>query len=414
MKILLLNDYGTATGGAELQMLTLRQDLRDRGHEVYLFSSRATPVNNSQLLSDYSCFGTDTLVQVLSQTANLSAYWNLRRVLREFQPDVVHIRMFMWQLSPLILPLLQDVPCLYQTAVYKAICPAGTKVLPDGSSCQKAAGKACLRSGCLTPKSWAALMVQRQLWQRWQSAFDLVVALSHAMKAKLESEGIKPIEVVYNGVPERPLRPRLKELPVVAFAGRLVREKGVSVLLQAFARAQALVPEARLLIAGQGVEEASLRTFAKELGVAKCVTWLGHLPRPEMEQHFESAWVQVVPSLWAEPFGNVTTEAMMRGTAVIASAVGAQPEIVRNGATGFLLPPGDIPSLTEALLKLLQNRDLAEQMGQAGRQRALTHFSEDQRTERFIEIYQQLRNTYQLCANQKNEPPIAEHYYSNI
>ncbi|MGB3650254.1 MAG: glycosyltransferase family 4 protein [Rivularia sp. (in: cyanobacteria)] len=123
MKILLLNDVGTATGGAETQMLSLRDNLRSLSHDVRLFSSEAKPVADSPLLSEYSCFGTNSLFQVVSQTANVSAYVNLRRALDEFQPDVVHVRMFMWQLSPLILPLLKNVPCLYQTAVYKAICP---------------------------------------------------------------------------------------------------------------------------------------------------------------------------------------------------------------------------------------------------------------------------------------------------
>jgi glycosyltransferase involved in cell wall biosynthesis len=405
MRILLLHDYGTATGGAELQMLSLRQGLRDRGHEVRLLTSRAQMVSNSPLLADYDCFGTTGKLQVLSQTVNPSAYWTLRRALEEFQPDVVHVRMFMWQLSPLILPLLQNLPCLYQTAVYKAICPLGTKVLPNGESCSFTAGRTCLQLGCLTPQSWLPLMLQRHLWQRWKSAFDLVVALSYGMKAKLEAEGIQPIEVVHNGVRERSMRPSLSDPPTVVFAGRLVPEKGVDGLLRAFA--QAHVPQARLLIAGQGSEAAALQTLATELGIADCVTWLGHLPVAEMERWFEAAWVQVVPSLWEEPFGNVSTEAMMRGTAVIASAVGGQPEIVDHDVTGFLVPPNDVAALTNALRQLLLNRELAEQMGQAGRQRALLHFSETQRTERFIEIYQQLRSRYPQATGIKPSEALA-------
>ncbi|MBW4670323.1 MAG: glycosyltransferase family 4 protein [Cyanomargarita calcarea GSE-NOS-MK-12-04C] len=395
MKILLLNDLGTPTGGAELQMLSLRQNLRDRGHDARLLSSRATPVADTKLLADYSCFGSNSRLQVLTQTVNPSAYSRLRQILHDFQPDVVHVRIFMGQLSPLILPLLRDVPCLYQMAMYRAICPKGTNTLPDGSPCQVSAGSACLRYGCMTPQSWAILMVQRQLWQRWRGAFDLMLALSYAMKAQLEAAGITPVQVVYNGVPFRSMRSPLASPPTVAFAGRLVPEKGVSILLQAFARACTQVPQARLLIAGQGGEEAALRTLAAKLGVAANVTWLGHLPRTDMEKHFDSAWVQVIPSLWAEPFGNVTTEAMMRGTAVIASTVGAQPEIVSEGTTGFLYPPHDVEALTAALLRLLLNPEKAEQMGQAGHQRACTHFSEDRCTEEFLEIYQELRSKYQ-------------------
>ncbi|NJN86343.1 MAG: glycosyltransferase, partial [Leptolyngbyaceae cyanobacterium SL_7_1] len=163
MKVLLLNDIGTATGGAELQMLSLRQGLRDRGHEVRLLTSQVIPIEGSKLLADDVCFGSNTRLQVLTQTINPSAYLALRRALQTFQPDVVHVRIFMGQLSPLILPLLKDIPCLYQAAMYRAICPKGTKVLPDGNSCTSRAGLSCLRHRCLTPQSWAMLMVQRQL-----------------------------------------------------------------------------------------------------------------------------------------------------------------------------------------------------------------------------------------------------------
>lgn len=394
MKILLVNDIGRPTGGAEFQMLALKRGLQERGHDVRLFSSRASLVAG-KLVADYSCFGSNSKLQVLSQTANLSAYWQLRRILSEFQPDVVHVRMFMWQLSPLILPLLKDIPCLYQTAVYKAICPAGTKVLPDGSPCKYDVGIACLKNGCLTPQTWAVLMLQYRLWQQWRDAFDLVVALSEGMKVQLETAGIKPVEVVYNGVPVRPMRPDLCDPPTIVYAGRLVPEKGIDVLLRAFSKILSKVPQAKLLIAGDGKEKENLQALSIDLSVAESLTWLGHLPQPEMERQFEAAWVQVIPSLWAEPFGNVTTEAMMRGTAVIAAAVGAQPEIVDDGETGFLVPPGDVQALAQKLTQLLENRSLSEQMGRAGRDRALTEFSEDKRNDRFLEIYRQLQAEYQ-------------------
>ncbi|NJL20440.1 MAG: glycosyltransferase family 4 protein [Leptolyngbyaceae cyanobacterium SM1_3_5] len=403
MRILLLNDIGTATGGAELQMLSLRKGLRDRGHEVRLLTSQVVPIAGNELLADEVCFGSSTRLQVLTQTVNPSAYLALRRTLHNFQPDVVHVRIFMGQLSPLILPLLQDVPCLYQAAMYRAICPKGTKTLPTGDPCHSVAGRACLHHRCLTPQSWAMLMVQRQLWLRWRQVFDRVVALSHGMKAKLEAEGISPVEVIYNGVRERSMRPALQNPPTVVFAGRLVPEKGVDLLLRAFAQVLLQVPQARLLIAGQGSEANFLQTLAAELGVSDRVTWLGHLPLAEMERQFESAWVQVVPSKWEEPFGNVSTEAMMRGTAVIASAVGGQPEIVQDGVTGFLVPPADVDAIATPLLKLLRDRALAEQMGQCGRQRALTHFSESQRTDRFIDLYQQIQANYPTRISHSSE-----------
>ena len=397
MKILMIHDIGTATGGAELQMLSLRQGLRDLGHDVRLFSSLATPVKDSKLLADYSCFGTNTLLQVLSQTINPSAYLKLRQILRKFKPDVVHVRMFMWQMSPAILPLLKNIPCIYQTAVYKAICPAGTKVLPDGSDCHSKPGTVCLSNGCLTPQSWAMLMVQHKLWEYWRDAFDVVVALSQGMKIKLEEAGIRPVEVVYNGVPIREEQLPLSQIPTVVYAGRLVSEKGVDILLRAFAKVLVQVPQSQLMIAGDGAAKDSLQDLSKDLGIADAVTWLGYLPQSEMEKHFAGAWVQAVPSQWAEPFGNVTTEAMMRGTTVIASAVGAQPEIVVDGETGFLISsPGDVDSWTANLTRLLSNRQLAAKMGNMGRDRALAKFSENNRNQSFLEIYNRLQEKYAI------------------
>lgn len=395
MKILMIHDIGTATGGAELQMLSLRQGLRDLGHDVRLFSSSATPVADSKTEADYSCFGTNSLFQVISQTANLSAYFKLREILAQFKPDVVHLRMFLWQMSPLILPLLKNYPCIYQTAVYKAICPAGHKVLPDGSACQNEPGVACLSNKCLTPQTWAALMVQQKLWSTWRDAIDVVVALSQGMKTQLEAAGIEPVQVVYNGVPTKLQSASLKEVPTVVYAGRLVAEKGVDVLLQAFAKAREKVPDARLLVAGDGVERETLQTLCRELNITNAVEWLGYLPQPEMEQHFAGAWVQAVPSQWAEPFGNVTTEAMMRGTAVVVSAVGAQPEIILSDRTGFSISDYDnVDDWAAKLVNLLSDRQLAIDLGQAGRDRALSEFSESQRNQKFLEIYRHLQHRY--------------------
>ncbi len=417
MKILLLHDKGTATGGAEMQFLALRDDLRALGHDARLLATSATPVPGSSFEADYRCFGTNNQkLQVLTQTANPAAYLALRQILRDFQPDVVHARLFLWQLSPLILPLLRDLPALYQTSMYKAICPVGTKILPDGSPCTVRAGVPCLRNRCMTPQTWGVLMGQRALWLRWRDAFDLVAALSSEMRDKLVAEGIGPVEVVHNGVAERPPRPRLATqtgedaVPTVVYAGRLVPEKGVDVLLRALARVRKgpnAVPNARLLAAGQGTEAESLRVLASELGLADAVTWLGHLPREEMERHFDSAWVQAVPSLWAEPFGNVSTEAMMRGTAVVASAVGGQTDIVIDGQTGFLVPPGDVDALAARLRYVLRDRTVAETMGQIGRRRALAQFSEAYRTQRFVEIYERLLALPQYASRAQSNSPVS-------
>lgn len=393
MKILLINDYATPTGGAEIQMLALRDGLRQRGHDARLFASSARPTADENL-ADYECLGTTSRFRTLLQTANPWAFWQLRRVLAEFQPDVVHARIFLTQLSPLILPLLKRVPSLHQVVWYRSICPLGTKILPDGTVCQVPAGLACYRHGCLPLQDWLPLMLQMKLWRHWRNAFNLIVANSEAVRGRLLAEGINSVEVVRNGVVVRPPRPALSATPTVAFAGRLVREKGADVLIRAFAKVVTRISNARLLLAGEGLEGERLKKLIADLKLSSSISMLGHLPRPEMERRFATAWVQAVPSCWEEPFANVALEAMMRGTAVVASDAGGLPEIVHHGRTGFLVPPGDADALAEALLHLLQDIQLAERMGNCGREIALTNFSQETCVERFIHWYEVLRKTY--------------------
>jgi glycosyltransferase involved in cell wall biosynthesis len=391
MKILLINDYSTETGGAEVFVLALREGLRQCGHDARLFSTSARPTGLVGKV-DYECFGTASRFRTLLQTANPMAYYRLRKVLAEFKPDLVHVNLFLTQLSPLILPLLRHIPSIYHVHWYRPICPLGTKLLPDGSLCRVSAGAVCYSNGCLPLRDWVPLMFQMKLWRRWRDAFDLIIANSEAVKRYLLAEGIEPVEVVtYSIQSQKPGGPLSAE-PTIAFAGRLVREKGVDLLLRAFAGVVARFPQARLLLAGEGPERETLHRLIADLDLSSYVSMLGHLSRSEMEKQFASAWAQVVPSLWAEPFGIVALEAMTRGTAVIASDCGGLREIVRDGRTGFLVPPGDREKLTEALLRLLEDRELAEGMGREGREFALANFFQDHPAEKFIQLYESFLN----------------------
>ncbi len=388
MKVLIVHDYAGPQGGAEVMTLALRDGLRRRGHDARVFASRAGTTAEPRE-ADFGCFGTTSRWRTLLQTANPAAMRALARALSDFRPAVVHVRMFLTQLSPLILPLLRRVPSLYHAVWYRAVCPLGTKLLPDGSVCRSPWGRVCLAGGCLPARDWVPLMGQMQLWRRWRSVFDTVVANSESVRARLLEDGFTGVELIPNGVPPRPPRPELGP-PLVAFAGRLVREKGPQVLLEAFARLTEELPEARLVLAGEGPLRGTLERRVGELGLAGRIELVGRLPRREMERRFDAAWVQAAPALWEEPFGNAVSEAMMRGTAVVATDLGEPAELVREGVTGFRVPPGDPGRLAGALRVLLSDRDLAERMGSAGREHALAELSEERWLDRFEEVYGRL------------------------
>ncbi|HYO47656.1 MAG TPA: glycosyltransferase family 4 protein [Gemmatimonadota bacterium] len=390
MKILILNDVAATVGGAETLTLDLRDELRRRGHDARVFASDAL-TRGGESPADYGCYGTTGKLRTVNRVANPQAWLSLRSAMAEFQPDVVHVRMFMTQLSPLVLPLLEGVPSLYHAAWYETICPIGTRLLPDDSICEFEAGRVCLEQGCLSRRAWVALMAQRFLWERWRDVFALVVANSAAMERRLNEHGIGPTLVIWNGVPRRSPRRPLSRPPVVAYAGRLTHEKGVGVLMRAYAEARRAVPEARLLMVGDGPERSGLRRLARELGVEAGIRWTGHLSREAMERELESAWVQAVPSILEEPFGLVAAEAMMRGTAVLAAGHGGLSEIVQPGETGMLVMPNDAPALATALAALLSDRERCEAMGRAGHEWAWERLSRETCAESFLGAYRRIR-----------------------
>ena len=389
MKILLVNDYAVPQGGAEILLLNLRDALREHGHDARLLASNAG-ANGIPNRADYTCRGTTSRFRTLLQSANPWAAMELKRVLASFQPDVVHVKMFLTQLSPLILPLLKNIPSVYHVVWYRPICPLGTKLLPDGSSCYSPPGVVCYRTGCLTLRDWVPLMFQMKLWRRWRPVFDLIIANSEPVRQRLLAEGIEPVEVVANGVSSRPPRPAISGRPTVVFAGRLVREKGVDVLLRAFARVLPQIPDARLVICGRGPEHLNLERLTAELGLANSVSLVGFRTNEEVEKIFGDAWVVAIPSVWEEPFGQVAVEAMINSVAVVATNSGGLGRIVRDGETGFLVSRGDEAELAAALLKLLSDRALAERQGRAGWELAMTEFSETRMVDRFVQMYRSI------------------------
>lgn len=394
MRVLLINDHGRAYGGAELQMLSIRDRLRSRGHDVRLFASSAELVAGYPMEADRVCHGRSDLLQVALQSANPAAWWCLRKELKDFTPDVVHIRSFLWQLSPLILPALKNFPVLLQVPTYKEICPNGLKLRPDGTNCAIPAGAACHQSNCVSRRTYRAARVQQMFLRRWREVIDITAVLSRTAARVFADNGWPDVEVLYNPAAERQQRTELAATPTVMYSGRLSREKGVDTLIKAFAEACKKSPDAKLLIAGTGQQEVALRAQAAPLGQA--IEFLGHLSPASLDRMAESAWVHAVPSIWDEPFGNVTLEAMMRGVAVLGSSTGATPELVVENVTGRIATAGDVSSWSQHLCQMLSNKEICIEMGRAGRRRALSDFGLEQHTEQVLNLYERARAAHAL------------------
>jgi alpha-maltose-1-phosphate synthase len=180
--------------------------------------------------------------------------------------------------------------------------------------------------------------------------------------------------------------------PLVVFVGRVTRQKGLHVLLRAATR---LDPGIQLMFCAGQPDTAELAAevtwLVQDLRDTRSgVIWLsGMLARPEVIQLLSHATAFVCPSLY-EPLGIVNLEAMACGTAVVASRVGGIPEVVIDGQTGLLVPPGDPAALAESVNTLVRDQALAADMGRRGRERAVAEFDWAGIAAQTAELYQEL------------------------
>ncbi len=180
----------------------------------------------------------------------------------------------------------------------------------------------------------------------------------------------------------RPAEPGL----IIGFVGRLVPERGLDLLLRACAR---LYGDWELLVAGSGPAQESLERLAEQLGLSSRITWLGALPPAELERTWARLDCLAYPAratdTWVEATGRLALQAMGRGIPVIGAATGALPDVI--GDSGILTPAEDIDAITVALQAL--QADPAERLalGEAGRRRVMAGFSDAAIARRTLEFW---------------------------
>lgn len=368
-------------GGAETIFRNWREGLQSAGHQVAVLSRTPSPEVEFRFHSPRG------RGEVLLRLFNPRAFSALRQALREFRPQVAHVGMFSFHLSPAIFGLLRQTPTLYYAQLYELDCPTGKRWV-KGATCSQPVGVGCWQR-CLSFPAWLVLMLQQQ-WQRSSlGAVRHLAACSQHLRTRLEQRGFRVDSVLRPGLP-LPTLAAGQKYPQVACAARLEPEKGVDVLLKAFAVLRQRHPEAELLLAGEGSSRPALAALAAQLELGDSVRWLGWLNAPELQARFAQARVQVVPSLWEEPYGMVACEAAALGLPTVVSGVGGLREIVVPQETGLWVTPGSVEELAEALLRLWESPELTADMGQKARSRAEQEFRLDHSLQALLTCYQGL------------------------
>jgi glycosyltransferase involved in cell wall biosynthesis len=252
-----------------------------------------------------------------------------------------------------------------------------------------------------------SLFLQRRIrvpnLYRWLMRLAARFALRHADVLRPISRATR--EQLHRWAPDRPLVqfptwtdigvfleagacPSARRSPLIVYAGVLTPLKGVHHLLQAFACLRPDFPDAELAIIGRDENlhyARGLRVEVERLGLDGRVRFVGEVPQADLAEWMAQGQVFVIPSL-SEGLGRVVIEAMAAGTPVIGSHVGGIPEMVQDGITGFLVPPGDEEALAEKLRWVLSYPEQASAMARRARIFAQQFFS----TEAYLQGYREV------------------------
>jgi glycosyltransferase involved in cell wall biosynthesis len=315
-----------------------------------------------------------------------------------FDPDLFHLHQV--DLPDVAREMRARAPLVVSAHNYPA-CSAGGYYFGPGKDCTRAHGPGCilhmLAQGCghrRNPKSLPTRYKNASTRTATLESADLVVSYSTAVDRHLAANGIAERRIVpYSAtVAAKPADGHPGGRRVV-FAGRLVQEKGVDVLIRA-----ARSVDAEFIVCGDGRLLEPMRRLARRCGVEGRVSFKGWLSSEQLAEEFASAAVVVVPSLWPEPFGLVGIEALAAGRPVIASASGGVGDWLDDGLSGLCVEPGNAVALADALNVLLADPDRQRAMGIAGMKSVDARFSPERHLAAILNAYRDARSVWKAKA----------------
>lgn len=363
MKIFFWTDgFFPSIGGIETQTLRLVKGLQALNYTCFVLANQ----DGAALQQEY-CNGINIARFKFSlfKAANTNGTdivknfkEKLLNIVNEFEPDVVHLSLYLRSHSALAYMLLQKMlPCPVVLTLHS---------IPF-----------------VIDKPFS-------LVNNFFSSADRICCVSKFVvdQVKLYApSAMHKTSLIYNGLPVPKLLPSILSFtsPAILCLGRFSEEKGFDLAIQAFAKVYKYFPQAQLILAGDGPGMVLFKKLVDDLELSGAVTFSGAIKVEDVPAMMNQATMILMPS-HTESFGLVALEAAQMERPIIASAVGGLLEVVVHQETGILVPPNNIDALYEAIMTLLNNPSLAIAMGKRARIRALHHFS----VENMLDSYQQV------------------------
>lgn len=384
MRVLMLAQfYPPVLGGEERHVASLSEELVKRGHSVTVATLQQPGLVEEEQVGGVQIYRLPSTLQRAgflykdperrhaSPLPDPETTQALRRLVKQFQPDIVHAHNWIVY-SYLPLKRWAGVPLVLTLHDYSLVCAIKRLMYKDREPCSGPAFSKCLACsrdhyGITGPPTYLANSLMGSFEKR---LVDRYITVSHATA---RGNGMLPgsdtqYQVIPNFLPDdfyapgngvHPLTERLPEDGYLLYVGDLSRDKGVHVLLEAYAMLEGAPP---LVLIGRKTE-----TTPDHL--PENVIVFNSWPHQAVLEAWERCSIAFAPSVWPEPFGIVVIEAMAASKPVIASHMGGLVDIVADGETGRLVTPGNAEELCREMERLLRNPALQKKLGLAGRQR---------------------------------------------
>ena len=373
------NFYQTP-GGEDESYRTESRLLESGGHEIIRYEK-----NNDEIKHE------NKIVTAKNTIWNQNTYRELELILSNNNIEIAHFQNTFPIISPSAYYACQrrKIPVIQALRNYRITCINGM-LQRNNLPCQDCVGSVfplsgvvhrCYRDSIAASIVAATALSMHKIIGTYDQKVDVYIAISDYVKRVYVEAGIAPEKIFVKPNTVIPYKPHEKNRDnTFVYVGRLIPEKGIDKLLKEWSNMEL---DYELIVVGGG---DYLKKYKNEFSAIKSIRFVGQLSRQQAEEYLSMAVATIVPSMWAEPFGRVVIESYAVGTPVIASNIGALPELIQDGETGMLFEPFEDGSISSKIYEFVSMRHKWTQM----RERCLESYENFYSSQSNLEILEEI------------------------
>lgn len=397
-------------GGAEQICLRCIDLLKQQGLDISLLTTPA----DVRAKEDFKTSTIKTLKNYLAPLLKgpflLMKSWGLlldpfsffcfNKILKKDKPDIIHFhKIEEFSLLLVLSAVFNKIPSVMTIYDYYYLCPKETLIKDDDAICRVFNTSRCVK--CIGSKRFNflkafLLCLRKKIFNYLLKKINAFVVLSESSRFILESAGINKDKIfvirqpfIFDEVRDN----KCNNGNTILFIGWLQPRKGVGILIEAVKHVIAELKDVKLIIAGDIQDkcyEEKIRNLIKSCKLADNVSILGKVPYGEVKRILKGASVVVIPEQWENMSPAVLIEAMYFKKPVVASNIGGIPEFIKNGVDGFLVEPRDAQGFARAIVKLLKNKEKAEEVGCLAGEKITELFNKKNTIGQLIKLYEEM------------------------